>query len=348
SSVSILLPGSPKIFHGRESELEHIFDVLCSSLDAGAQIAILGPGGIGKSTLALAVVHADKVLAKYGPYRYWISCDSAASANDLITIVANYFSVEGKGPRISAIIEHLSNLDQPFLLILDNLETSWEPSQIEVEEFLSHITGILHLNLIITMRGAERPAQVRWSRPFLKPLQPLSISAAQEMFIEISDASQSDPDLEELLKCTDYLPLAVSLMGNVAEDEGCGAALALWHSESTSLLSKGPDKRSNLQKSIMASLQSTRISSIPAAHELLGVLSLLPDGASDTEIQQMSLSFWPDYDRCKIALCRTSMAFITPQNRLKLLVPVREYIQASLPPTEASARAVQTYFFNLA
>ncbi|KAJ7585937.1 P-loop containing nucleoside triphosphate hydrolase protein, partial [Mycena floridula] len=334
-------------FHGRESELEQIINALCS-LEMPAQIAILGPGGIGRSALALAVVHATQIFTKYGQYRFWISCDSALSANDLITIVTNYFGIESRDFRVDGIVRHLSNLKQPLLLVLDNLETPWEATQLEVEEFLSHITGIARLSLIITMRGAERPGRVKWSRPFLKPLQPLSIAAAQEMFIEISDVSRSDPDLEELLQCTDYLPLAVSLMGSVAENEGCAVALSLWNSETTSLLSKGSDRRSNLEKSIKASLQSTRISSIPAAYELLGVLSLLPDGASDVEIGQMSLTFWSDYSRCKMALCRTSIAFITPDNRLKLLVPIREYALSSIPPTEASAQAVQTYFFDLA
>jgi predicted ATPase len=50
-------------------------------------VIILGSGGIGKTTLALAVLHDDEVAKKYS-YRYFVSCDGITSMDLLLTELA--------------------------------------------------------------------------------------------------------------------------------------------------------------------------------------------------------------------------------------------------------------------
>ncbi|KAJ7219835.1 hypothetical protein C8J57DRAFT_1536996 [Mycena rebaudengoi] len=57
-----MLPPSPQIFHGRDSELQDIIKILVQD---SARIAILGTGGIGKTSLATAALHDPQVEAKY-------------------------------------------------------------------------------------------------------------------------------------------------------------------------------------------------------------------------------------------------------------------------------------------
>jgi hypothetical protein len=175
------------------------------------------------------------------------------------------------------------------------------------------------------MRGAERPAKVRWTRPFLPPLNPLSYEAACQTFFDITDESSDDADVQELLRLTNHLPLAVSLIANLASFEGSETVLRRWKNESTTLLSEGQDKRSNLDISIMLSLSSPRIQSVPGAHELMQIVSLLPDGVSNSELMQIALPI-RDVLKCKAALIRTSVAYLDREERLKILVPIREYV----------------------
>src|ERR1700761_4050116 len=136
------------------------------------------------------------------------------------------------------------------------------------------------------MRGAERPGKVKWTKPFLPVLEPLSSTNARQMFSDIAD----EPDLEdesaldELLDLSGGLPLAISLLANIASFEGYAGALARWKIENTALLSDGHDKRSNLERSIDLSLRSPRISSSLPAKNLLSLLSLLPDGITDEDL----------------------------------------------------------------
>jgi hypothetical protein len=68
SGAFSLLPAVPGIFYGRESELEKLTVALRQS---AARVAILGTGGMGKTTLALAVLHHPEIEQQY-THRHFI------------------------------------------------------------------------------------------------------------------------------------------------------------------------------------------------------------------------------------------------------------------------------------
>ena len=71
---------------------------------------------------------------------------------ELVTLVVNYLGLKpGKNPT-QQIIHHFMSRP-PTLLMLDNVETAWEPavSRSEIEEFLSLLTDIQHLALIVSL-----------------------------------------------------------------------------------------------------------------------------------------------------------------------------------------------------
>ncbi|KAJ7743777.1 hypothetical protein B0H16DRAFT_1322450, partial [Mycena metata] len=236
----------------------------------------------------------------------------------------------------------------PSILVLDNLETPWEPlgSRNDVEELLSHLTDILHLSLIITLRGSERPLKVRWTRPFLEPLQPLSDVAARQTFVDISDESEDAKAIDDLLRLSDNLPLALTLLANIASFEGSERVLSRWETEKTSFLSKGFDQRSNLDSSIMLSISSPRMLAVPGAHDLLRFLSLLPDGISDSDLVQSDLPI-DKLPQSKTTLIRTSLAYEDSYKRLKLLSPIREYVLNAHPPPTSLVRPIQQHLNDL-
>ncbi|KAJ7195923.1 P-loop containing nucleoside triphosphate hydrolase protein, partial [Mycena pura] len=326
-----MLPSMPKIFHGRESELS---DILQLFTQGSPRIAILGAGGMGKTSLARAVLHHPDLSLKYGECRVFVACDVASTLAELVTLIANYLGLKpGKSPT-QQIIHHFMSRP-PTLLMLDNVETAWEPavSRSEIEEFLSLLTDIQHLALIVTMRGAERPAKVHWTRPFIQPLQPLTHDAAQKMFRDIAGEMHDGNDVDKILHLTDNMPLAIDLMAHLVDSEGCATVLSWWDTEKTSLVSDGYDRRSNLDMSIALSLSSPRVASrVLAACQTIArpLLAILPDGLSDIELRQCSFPIQNIFE-CKVTLLRTSLAYSTSQNRLKVLVPIREHIQRYYP-----------------
>ncbi|KAJ7494057.1 P-loop containing nucleoside triphosphate hydrolase protein, partial [Mycena latifolia] len=328
SSNSIsMLPAKPKIFHGRESELKKIVDILHQE---SPRITILGAGGMGKTSLAKAALHHPDIASKYEQC-FFVVADSVTTSVELSGLIGEHIGFKPAKDLTKQVLHYFATTG-PSLLILDNLETSWEPldSRGKVEELLAKLTDIPHLALI-TMRGAERPAKVKWTRPFLAPLKPLSDIAAQDTFFAIAEDMHDSKDVNEVLSLTDNMPLAVDLMAHAVDFEGsCSAVLARWQTEKTSLLSAGNDKKSNLDTSIKISLSSSRMST--DAKDLLSLLSILPDGLSDVELVQSKLSM-NDIMTCKATLLATSLAYIDDKRRLKSLVPIREHMQCFHPPS---------------
>ncbi|KAJ7871119.1 hypothetical protein B0H13DRAFT_2555641 [Mycena leptocephala] len=265
-----LLPASPKIFRGRDSELKDLIDSLLSD---PARVAILGPGGMGKTTLAMAALHHPEIMEKYN-LRHFISCESANTCGDLVTNIGLHLGLEPSFRLSNAIVHHFGQCG-PCLVVLDNFET---PSEESVLDDLLHLSG--------------------------------------------------------------SLPLAVSLMANIALFEGYSTTLARWQAENTALLSDGHDKRANLEKSISLSLSSPRISSSPHAKNLISLLSLLPDGIKLGDIIAGKVPI-PNVRQCQSVLVGTSLAYIDVKGRLKTLSPVREYIRRVYPPPHSLSRRLR-------
>jgi DNA replication protein DnaC len=141
-----MLPPSPKIFHGRDSELNTVVTIL---LQDSARIAILGTGGMGKTTLAIAAVQNAQVESKYSQ-RYFVSCQSTPTCVELASMIGDHLGLEKRSNLSKAVIDYFTHA-APSLLVLDNFETPWESSSShsEIEEFLSLLTDISQLALVV-------------------------------------------------------------------------------------------------------------------------------------------------------------------------------------------------------
>ncbi|KAJ7936543.1 hypothetical protein B0H13DRAFT_1853274 [Mycena leptocephala] len=141
-----MLPSEPKIFHGRESEVS---DILKAFFQGTPRVAILGPGGMGKTALARTILDHPHITAKYEQHCFFVACDTGTSKVDLDAIIGAHLGLKPGSDLTRAIMQHFEN-SPPCLLISDNLETVWEPTELrkEIEEFLSLLTDIQYLTLI--------------------------------------------------------------------------------------------------------------------------------------------------------------------------------------------------------
>jgi hypothetical protein len=76
------------------------------------------------------------------------------------------------------------------------------------------------------MRGAERPAKVAWTRPFLPLLKPLEQAAARQTFIDIADNKHDPKEVDKVLSLTDNMPLAINLIAHLVDSEDCSHVLS--------------------------------------------------------------------------------------------------------------------------
>ncbi|KAJ7154929.1 hypothetical protein C8R43DRAFT_884909 [Mycena crocata] len=143
-----MLPSEPKIFHGRELELASILKLFT---EQAPKIALLGPGGIGKTSLARAILHHPQITDEFQQHRFFVACDSASTKIELVSLIGAHVGLRPGSDPIMAVI-HFFTRNPACLLILDNLETLWEPIETrgDIEEFLSLLTDVPHLALLVS------------------------------------------------------------------------------------------------------------------------------------------------------------------------------------------------------
>jgi GTPase SAR1 family protein len=153
-----MLPVSPQIFNGRDSELQDVVEILNQD---SARIAILGTGGMGKTSLAVAALHDASVEAKYS-HQYFVPCHSTPTCAELVSAVAEHVGVQKGANLAKKVVLHFMEAP-PSLLVLYNLETPWESMlyKTDVEEFLSLLTDVPHLGLMVCIAFIARQSRLK-------------------------------------------------------------------------------------------------------------------------------------------------------------------------------------------
>jgi tetratricopeptide (TPR) repeat protein len=330
------LPGRPTRCFGRTDELRDLVEALL--LFSPLPVPILGPPGVGKTTLSLEAIHEPRVKAQFGDRRFFVRCDSAKSKDALVTEIALSLGLESGTDLEQRLFQDLES--SPAVLVLDNAETPWDADTSPVEDFLTELSTIPGTILIASIRGDERPFGPRWREAIR--VGPLGLPAARETFIDIAGARfKADPDLDRLLEAVDRLPIAVVLLAHQAEVEPHLAALwKRWQEKRTSLLKRaeGKERLTNIEISLDLSLDSPRMTA--EARRLLSVLTLLPDGVAHEDLDVLMPG---EAGEAAAVLKKVGLAF-DQGSRLRVLAPVREYVSRQHPPGEADlARAVDHY-----
>ena len=92
----------------------------------------------------------QKLLANMTSSVFFVACDSAATQVELAALIGTHLGLKPGKDLTRPVIQQFSG-SPTSLLVLDNLETLWEPmkSRANIEEFLSLLTGVEHLALVV-------------------------------------------------------------------------------------------------------------------------------------------------------------------------------------------------------
>lgn len=349
------MPPQPKVLIGRDKEKATIISTLLL-VNPPPRVAILGLGGIGKTTLALSAMYDPQVTALY-PLRYFVSCETATSIETLLDEIANALQVPPASRGSSLYQLLLSTLREgKVLLCLDNFETVWDDTATRsgVEEFLSHLDEVPGLALIVTMRGTQCPRDVSWTHPRLPTLSPVSYESAVKIFTKFCHAAM-DPFTEKLLSALEGLPLGIRLIATMMQ-EGNETSESLWErwkDTSTNSVEIGSDRLSNLDTSILLSVKSPRMREDSQAELVLAMLSLLPNGlTSNISLLQQLKSRMPsemDLRKSLLTLQRVGLIYLdsSPTPRYRLLSPIHEFSRSRLEVPRVLDDAIRSFYVEI-
>ena len=280
------MPLKPEVFHGRDGIVQEITQLLMK--EETSRICILGPGGMGKTSISLGVVEQPLVEARFRPEnRVWVPCIEATSASLLLEILYIQLQVPGdEQVTLEKIISELNTSTQPRLILLDNFETPCNAlggSQKQVEDILRQLAALAHVAIIITMREKFPPCDnaIKWQS---KHIQPTDETACLRIYRDIHPESQNDPDVGRLLSLLGHMPFAVTLMANLAK-QGQSSARDLvfaWSKFGPDILPNHHEQSMN--RSISLSVDSYLMRQNPQALLLLKILSFLPAGTTKANL----------------------------------------------------------------
>ena len=244
-----------------------------------------------------------------------------------------------------------------MLLLLDNFESVWDISSGRdlVLDLLQKIGSVRHVSLMITMRGTVPPAGIIWTR--FENLPPLSPADAKDMFLAINPSldnagCEGEQDLDMLLAEMDHVPLAVRLLAQVCIGFSPEYMLTRWKEERTAMLrthEATPGKLESIEVSISLSLATLELTSNPDAVQLLSILCQLPDGLQQWE-ERLPLilagSRLQNYRHLVHLLHKTALLYIIG-NGLKVLSPIRNFINHHHQASSEHTRRLENYFWEL-
>jgi predicted ATPase len=205
---------------GRERDIGEVADLL--GQPGMRMLTLTGPGGIGKTRLALAV--GERVHDRFAAGTVFVPLATVTQPEAALAGVGRALGVElGTGPPLQALVEHLG--DGRWLLILDNLEQVVEIA-FDLDQLLGRCPGlvILATSLTVLRLRAEReypvlPLPLPADLPAVRLDELISQFPAIALFVDRARAVRYDFTLTEenisavvaICRQLEGLPLAIEL-----------------------------------------------------------------------------------------------------------------------------------------
>ncbi|KAG6823203.1 hypothetical protein H0H93_004081, partial [Arthromyces matolae] len=119
------IPTNSAIFHGRDELVAELVKIITDRAQP-KHVCILGTGGMGKTSTALAVMGYPEVTALFpNDLRVWVPCIKAISVSLFLDTLHSSLAVLKRTGNVRADILTELKLSQPIILLLDNFETPW-------------------------------------------------------------------------------------------------------------------------------------------------------------------------------------------------------------------------------
>jgi tetratricopeptide (TPR) repeat protein len=203
------VPSNP-VFVGRSADLCRVAE----ALHGQHPVVVWGPGGIGKSALAIEVAHRQGWRFPAGVL--WLDGRAAPPFDTLLNRIGAFCGLEGiegiaPDRKETAVRQALSGLDGRCLLVWDNAETVWDNRA--VRQF---IRRRLPPNCQALLTTRVNPEQPMWPTVELTPLaDPAMIDLFYRLAVPAGVKVGAQADLDAIPHVVDWLqghPLALTLV----------------------------------------------------------------------------------------------------------------------------------------
>ncbi|THU79042.1 TPR-like protein [Dendrothele bispora CBS 962.96] len=349
--IASATPAVPIVFKGREELVEQGVAILCQQ--SLKFLAILGAGGMGKTSLALHIMDSDLVQKKFGERCYFIPCELFENAESLVQglIHVMELTMQENQSKQKVLFNHLQSAHGDLLIVFDNFETPWNHgnSRIAVKHLLEKIVKYGKVSLIVTMRGPDGPGDISWERlgdqSGIPTLLPVPAKEAFKAFAgnKLQSSDDSESQIDSLLYQLEYVPLAIRLSAQHIKRVPLKTLIRMWEKDKTSILAEQtePGRLTSVSFSIDLSIQIFRIEG--RTLELLSAISFLPDGIPFW-VEHLDQMFPGEGLSVNVSTLLESSLVYDQNEGLKILAPVREHVHSKYPIEQVDVDHLEMFY----
>ena len=306
-------------------------------------IALIGAGGIGKTSVALTVVHDDRIQKRFNENRRFIRCDHfPATRANFLSQLSKAIGASVKNPKdIIPLRPFLSSKE--MFIVLDNAESILDPDSTDacdIYAIVEELSRFKNICLCITSRISTVPP--RCNRPIIPPL---SMESACDIFYDTYKNSGQPDIVRELVRQLDFHALSITLLATTAVHNlwDHDRLAKEWDMHRAQVLRT--DYNQSLGTTIEISLDSPTFRNLgPNARELLGVVAFFPQGINEDNLNWLFPAISDRkriFDKfCILSLTHRRNGFIT------MLAPLRDYLRPQDSNTSPLLRTTKDCYFG--